>query len=470
MDFRNRIMTARIPFTGALFGGAKTQSLQSPLSSRGGVRNPYSGLGSGIDKNVGTSFARSMPTQYTLDLLCVESWYARAFVNLLVDDMFILWRTFEGAEGERMQDAEVRFDVRDRLAAAVKNGRKYGTGLLVMITRDGSLTEPLIEDEVRPDDLLHLLVSHRWNATVEARDEDLFSPTFGQPLIYRIRAGRDQYLIHHSRVLRFDGGDTPGVTIGTQYSTDWSASPLIPALSAAYGEAAMAAAINHLAQESSIATLKIKGFDQKIADHGFSGTHDTTPSIQEILEDFTVMKSSLRTNVIDAESDVERTEVQWRGMDRIIDINYKRLAAIVGVPATRLLGAPPVGFNATGESDMRNYAMHVKALQEQQLSEPLARLDLVVARSVGLADPPEYDFKPLTDMSDLERSQVALNIANATQAFHSIGAVDEFDAMEAADQLGIYPDDLTDSPPPGEPKPEMMFMPAQQPPPNADAP
>ena len=182
-----------------------------------------------------------------------------------------------------------------------------------------------------------------------------------------------------------------------------------------------------------------------------------------------MMKSSLRTNVVDAESDVERTEVQWRGFDRIIDINYKRLAAIAGIPLTRLLGTPPVGFNATGESDMRNYAMHVKALQERLLTEPLSRLDLIIARSAGLREPPEYDFKPLTDMSDLERSQVALNVANATQIFHSIGAIDEFDAMEAADQLGIYPDDLTDSPPPGEPEPEMMILPAQ-PPPNADAP
>ena len=435
--------------------------VQSINNRPGGIYNPNTGLGTAADNLHLTSFLASVVSQGMLDRLCVESWFAKAFVNMLVDDMSILWREFDGPDAEAMHDAETRYEVREKVSLALKNSRKYGTGLIIMVTRRDPLDSPLDEQGSQFDDLIHLLVSDNYHVDIVEFDEDLYSPTYSKPILYRIRADNTEHLIHYSRVLRFDGGTAPNRHSGSlQYGANWAPTPLIPAISAAYGEAAMAAAVMHLSQESSVMSVKLKDFNERVADHGFQKSRDPRMSVKEELEAYARMKSSFRVNVVDAESDIERTEVQWRGFDRIIDINYKRLAAIAGIPATRLLGSPPVGFNATGESDMRNYAMHVKALQESQLTEPLSRLDFVVARSAGLAAAPGYEFKPLTDMSDLEKSQIAMNVANATQIFHSIGAIDEDESREAADQLGIYGEGLADTPAPGEPEPDMVIMPA----------
>ncbi len=78
-----------------------------------------------------------------------------------------------------MKEAEAEYQVVPRLTRAMKAGRLYGTGLLVMVTREADLSEPLDLESVRPGDLIHLLPLDRYDATRFSWDENPYSPTYG---------------------------------------------------------------------------------------------------------------------------------------------------------------------------------------------------------------------------------------------------------------------------------------------------
>ncbi len=89
---------------------------------------------------------------------------------------------FEGEDAgqvKAMKEAEAEYQVVPRLTRAMKAGRLYGTGLLVMVTREADLSEPLDLESVRPGDLIHLLPLDRYDATRFSWDENPYSPTYG---------------------------------------------------------------------------------------------------------------------------------------------------------------------------------------------------------------------------------------------------------------------------------------------------
>lgn len=99
------------------------------------------------------------------------------------------------------------------------------------------------------------------------------------------------------------------------------------------------------------------------------------------------------------------------GVDAIVRQALELLAAIFRIPAVKLLGISPSGFNATGESDLRNYYDHVAAQQRKLFDGPLARLlPLVQLSTCGAVDPGlTWAFAPLT----AEDGRVTADLARA---------------------------------------------------------
>ncbi len=66
----------------------------------------------------------------------------------------------------------------------------------------------------------------------------------------------------------------------------------------------------------------------------------------------------------DATEDVQNITATIAGVTDIIRQSLEFIASINRTPAVKLLGISPNGFNATGQSDIRNYYDHIKAKQE----------------------------------------------------------------------------------------------------------
>lgn len=102
--------------------------------------------------------------------------------------------------------------------------------------------------------------------------------------------------------------------------------------------------------------------------------------------------------VVDKEmEDVVKLETPLSGVTEIVRQALEFLAALNRTPAVKLLGISPSGFNATGESDIRNYYDHIAGRQEKVLREGLFRaLDCLQAHEFGEIDPDlSFDFVPL---------------------------------------------------------------------------
>ena len=409
----------------------------------GGIRNPNSGMGLASDKSESSYFT---PTRVhwrgELEVLRVQSWAARKFIEIPIDDMFIRWRQWEAGENEAaadaMMEAEKRHGARMRLARAMKAGRLYGTGLLVMVTREAPLDMPLVPERVRPGDLLALQVFDRYDCSVWKRDYDLYSPTYGMPLEYRLTPtwGNVPLPVHASRVLRFDGITSLSSDGWTIYDRDWGVSEIVPAILAIMQDSTVATGAAHLTQEASIPTLTTNAS----RDAGVAGHDPNEETFAAIGEEINQMKSIYRLLMLDQSEKFERTTVSWAGLPDIMDRFARRLAAAASIPATRFWGTSPVGLNATGESDMANYAQHVRAMQEYLLPDALDRLDMVLARDAGLREPPEYSFIPLDDANPETEATTAKTKAEAFGIAIDKGAIDEDEMREGLDGDPVFGD------------------------------
>ena len=396
-------------------------------AGRGGYRNPLSGAGYGADKGAHSFFVPTLHhSRQQLETIYVESWAAGKFIDIPVDDAWIRGRAFEGDDAELMHLAERRHDVVGRVARAMKMGRLFGTGLLVMITREAPLDESLVLERVRNGDLISLMPIDRYDAQVETVDSDFYSPTYGQPLTYRIR---DTVMIHASRVLRFDGIRPLGAGWSAGYASEWGVSELVPVMTAISQDAGTAQGIAHLAQEASMLVVKMQGFREALIGERLGDPEDLTPA--QLGERMNLDKSLYRTIFTDIDSDISRITVAWTGLPELLDRFALRLAAGADIPGTRFFGQSPLGMNATGESDMRNYALRVAAMQERMLTEPLARLDAVLARDVGLSEPPLYRWLSLMDLSEADQAAVSKTRAEAVGLALSNNLLDEDEGRAA---------------------------------------
>ena len=100
----------------------------------------------------------------------------------------------------------------------------------------------------------------------------------------------------------------------------------------------------------------------------------------------------------DAE-DVVKVETPLSGVSDLVKQSLEQLAAMNRTPAVKLLGISPSGFNATGESDIRNYYDYVLSQQEKVLRHALRDiLDVVQISLFGSIDKTiDFTFRPLSE-------------------------------------------------------------------------
>jgi len=81
--------------------------------------------------------------------------------------------------------------------------------------------------------------------------------------------------------------------------------------------------------------------------------------------------------------DFKQFETSLADLDNVIMNQYQIVAAAANVPATKLLGTTPKGFNSTGEYEEANYHEELESIQEHDLTPFLERHHLLSMLSEG---------------------------------------------------------------------------------------
>ena len=426
--------------------------------------NLTTGQGSKLDKDQSVDIIARALGRSQAERLYQMSWSAKRLVNIVVDDMFAAGRRWTGDDegaNKAMEDAEDELCVWERLPGAIKAGRIFGTGALVVCLQDGQDDAPLDVEKIREGTVANLVATDRWSLSVQNWQVDRRQSRYGEPYQYRWNGrvfGSAQpfetergeritnpattsanVLVNRDRIFRFEGHASPlteGWTSGP-WQREWGVSVLTEAIDDILRDIGMRATSGHLAQEASIWVHKMAGFRDVVA-RGHSPRGEATP--EQLAEITTLMRSVFRTYYTDKSDEADRVEVNWTGWPEILDSQTKRLAAIGSIPLTRFLGTSATGLNATGDGEARDWRITVEALRKKTIDPLLKRrLDRIVARHAGIrGDPPEWEWNSLGEMTDLEQADVTHKRTEAVMLAYSGGVIDEDEARERLEQDGYW--------------------------------
>jgi phage-related protein (TIGR01555 family) len=146
------------------------------------------------------------------------------------------------------------------------------------------------------------------------------------------------------------------------------------------------------------------------------------------------------------EEKMQQFDTSLADLDAVIMTQYQLVSSASNVPATKLLGTSPKGFNATGEYEEANYHEMLESLQCHALDPLIERHHLLLMRS---KISPEFNiqpfdvkvvWKPLDAMTAEELAALNKTKAETGQILSTTGAIDGNDERERiiADPMSNY--------------------------------
>lgn len=155
------------------------------------------------------------------------------------------------------------------------------------------------------------------------------------------------------------------------------------------------------------------------------------------LADWIGVRDNQGVLVVDKEGeDVVQMDTSLSDLDAVIMSQYQLVAAAANVPATKLLGTTPKGFNATGEGEAEDYRIFLESIQSHGATPLIERhhelaMKSDIAPALGIKPVEvEIDWMPLDSPTAAEWAAVNLQKAQTAQVYAAIGAIDGMDVRE----------------------------------------
>ncbi len=406
--------------------------------------NTMSGMGGNADKSTQSAWGpnRIYWDYPLLENTYVNSWAAKKMIEIPVKDMLIKPRMLIDVKESVQDDIDeiyTELDIETRIMEAMCSARAYGTALMVIVSADGRMDTPLNVDKLSVDDLKNIVVVDRFMAAVLSRTTDISSPNFQKPEFYNIVLRFTASVkVHYSRIIRIDGIAPLGTNLWQSYAIDWGISEIIPVWTTITAEEGIATNIDQLFQEYSVPVYKAKGIAESLA-----GEIDARTDVSNLASRVNLMKSNFRMLYCDADSEISRLDVNFRGIPELMDRMSSRVAAAADIPYTRFYSQSPAGMNATVDSDMNNYAILVSAMQRKKLRPVQAMLDKLIAKTIGFKGQIKFEYPSLVDISANEQSAAYFARAQGDQIYANLGAVTEDEVRQNLSNSDAFDADLS---------------------------
>ena len=428
--------------------GKKTKkTTQAVQRFADGVTNPLLRLGQFTHNTFqATTYLPDFQTikRQELEWAYQSSWMCGLAVDIVAEDMTREGIDIKCANPEIVDSLNTLMDdsrVWDGICDALKWSRLYGGAIAVMLIDGQDMSQPLAE--VPQGSFKGLCVFDRWQIDSRIIEPvQTLGPDFGKPMYYSILPGMSDVdlkvpKVHYSRVIRFEGRKLP-YYLRTAYQ-GWGASILEPLFDRIqmYDLATSGAA--QLLSKAYLRYYKVEGLRDILtndkARKGFLEQMDVMREFQGI-EGLTVGDTS---------DDFQTLTYTFTGIPEIMLQIGQQISGAIGVPLVRLFGQSPVGFNSTGESDLRIYYDNVKHDQDTDLRPGMKRLLSVMHQSLTGQKPDKdfgFEFRSLWQMTNEQRGQAAQTmsaaIISALQADAISPAVALKELRKLSDVVGIF--------------------------------
>lgn len=356
------------------------------------------------------------------------AWLVSAAVDAPAEDM-----TTQGIELEgslKPDQISAMYAEMDNLQiwTATANGlrwaRLFGGAIGVILIDGQDVSKPLRMETVGKDSFKGLLILDRW--LVNPNLTNLITqpgPELGLPKYYDVVADSNampSMHIHHTRVIRFEGLPLPYYQWLAEQTWGESVIEKIHDRLVAFDSGTMGVA--QLLFKAHLRTLQVKNLRELIAAGG-----EAYEALLKQLQSIRLLQSNEGLTVLDAEDEFQAHTFSFSGIDSTLLQLGQQLSGALQIPLVRLFGQSPAGLNATGESDLRTYYDKIHREQNSRLKVPLQRILDVLARSMGIKLPKDFNFhfRPLWQLTEVEKSEIAAKDAETITKIWDSGTVSE---------------------------------------------
>jgi phage-related protein (TIGR01555 family) len=143
--------------------------------------------------------------------------------------------------------------------------------------------------------------------------------------------------------------------------------------------------------------------------------------------------------VLGEDETMEQFDTSLSDLDAVVMTAYQLVASASGVPATKLLGTSPKGFNTTGEGEESSYHEELETIQTHDMTPMITRHHMCAIRSEIVPDEENQiaapfetgvNWYPLDAPTATERATINLTKAQTDASLVQAGAIDGIDVRE----------------------------------------
>jgi phage-related protein (TIGR01555 family) len=147
------------------------------------------------------------------------------------------------------------------------------------------------------------------------------------------------------------------------------------------------------------------------------------------IKNWVTFSNNFGVQVIGDSDEINQFDVALSDLDAIIMTQYQLVAAAAEIPAVKLLGTSPKGFNTTGEYEESSYHEMLESIQSHHLTPLIERHHQLLIRSeiapkFGAVFETTITWKPLDAMTAKEEAEVNNIKADTDSKLSAIGAID----------------------------------------------
>lgn len=373
------------------------------------------------------------------------SWMAGVVVDSIADDMTRAGVEFKGdikaEDAEDLHQTAITLDVWGQINDGCKWARLYGGAIVVMLIDGQDPSTPLRMNTIRKGQFRGLLALDRW--MVEPSLSDLVTelgPNLGLPKFYSVTGqapAMSGMKIHYTRCIRLEGYRLPYWQRIMENMWGISILERIYDRMIAFDSASTGAA--QLVYKSYLRTYKIEDMRELIAAGG-----DALAGFMRYVEMMRSFQGMEGITLMDKSDEFEGLATQaFSGLSEILTKFAEQVSGAAEIPLVRMFGQSPQGFS-TGETDIRNYYDNVSKKQERELRTGVTVVYRAMAASEGinLDKSVRMNFRPLWQLSDKEKAEIAASVTTAVTAAEGSGLVTPETALrelkKSSDITGIW--------------------------------
>lgn len=363
----------------------------------------------------------------------------RKVISIPAADRVQKWRDWQAEKNDiaKIEKEEERLGLRAKVKEA-EVLRGTGGGALILITA-GDHDKPLNPESIGQGGLVAINVVSRWEITPKDFVKDLASPDYRKPRYFEVNSGeKTQQRIHPSRVVCFRGDAIPAGAAIDEVETFWGDCRLLQVFTAVQNSDHTQLWFVELVKKAKLLRIGIPDLIDMLS------TPEGKQQLNERIALIATGESTLNATVYrsgtgqdDPGEKIDDYQINFAGIPAFMDAVDQRLAAVSGIPFTKLMGRSPAGMNATGDSDMNNWWDTVGDGQENETRPCLRQIDPVLLRSAGVSKPDDiwWLWAPLRKPTEKEEAETFKLLMEAIGALIDSGMVPHEALAQAVQNL-----------------------------------